>query len=115
MHLTKDNLDWCCGSDYGEAKFVAVEVAHRFVKYTGSSSIFIRDADEIQKAIMAFLRLFLWLGDQDLCTKLEQYRAKYQERKDFYSTIVKCIAKIPYSYLTRKVQFKNLADHRSSE
>lgn len=110
MHLTKENLDWCCGSDYGEAKFVAVEVAHRFVKYTGSSSIFIRDTDEIQKAIMAFIRLFLWLGDQDLCMELEQYRAKYKEGEDFYSTIVQCIAKKPYSYLTRKVQFKNLAD-----
>jgi hypothetical protein len=42
--------------------------------------------------------------------ELEQYRAKYKEGEDFYSTIVQFIAKKPYSYLTRKVQFKKLAD-----
>jgi len=112
--LCKKNLDWCCGSDYGNTTFHSVVVAYRFIKHRGPSNIFVRNTDDVDKAIRSVTHLFMWLKDQGICKSLENYRLNYKAGEDFFSTMVGIMRKKPNSYVTRKLRNITLIDLFSS-
>ena len=107
MVINRKNLDWCCGTDYYEAKFVGVYKAYRFINASASTHILIRKKEDIVRAIRAFSCLFTALYDDAFCHELAKYESNYQLGTDFLVDINKKMAGKPYCYNNVKIQEKN--------
>ena len=103
MVINKENLDWCCGTDYYEAQFVGVYKAYRFIHASASSHILIRKREDIVSAIRAFLCLFTVLYDDIFCQELKRYESTYQLGTDFMVDINKKLTGRPYCYNILKI------------
>jgi hypothetical protein len=72
-NLTKENLDWCCGSDYRQVEFVCVEKAYKFIKKYATTQILIRNKRDIYCAFNSIIRLFHYMDELPTnCTTIER-------------------------------------------
>jgi hypothetical protein len=104
MLINRENLDWCCGTDYYEARFVGVYKAYRFIHASASTHILIRKKEDIVRAIRAYFCLFTAIYDDAFCHELERYETNYQLGTDFMADINKKLSGKPYCYNILKIQ-----------
>jgi hypothetical protein len=107
-NLTKENLDWCCGSDYWQVEFVCVEKAYRFIKKHASTQILIRNKNDINCALNSIIRLFHYLDELQICHELKLYKKNKKVEEDFLTSIIKMLFTSPHLYTCKKIQQKNL-------
>lgn len=108
MELTRQNLDWCCGSDYQDVYFVCIEKAYRFINTNASTQILIRRKKDICKSIKSFIKLFYFLQEPEVCLKLEKYLENFSMGEDFMTAILNILFRKPHLYLSRRIKEKNL-------
>jgi hypothetical protein len=104
MLINRENLDWCCSTDYYEACFVGVYKAYRFIHASASTHILIRKKEDIVRAIRAYFCLFTAIYDDAFCHELERYETNYQLGTDFMADINKKLSGKPYCYNILKIQ-----------
>ena len=107
MEINRKNLDWCCGTDYYNAKFIGVFKAYRFVKARAITNILIRQRDDIIRAIRAFIYLFMRLNDRAISMELDVYKEKFMIEDDFVTNIIGMASRRPYLYMCNKIEETN--------
>jgi hypothetical protein len=107
MLINRENLDWCCGTDYYEAHFVGVYKAYRYIHASASTHILIRKKEDIVRAIRAFICIFTVLYNDAICVELASYERKYQLGTDFLMDINRMLKSRPFCYIIFKIQETN--------
>ena len=107
LNLTKENLDWCCGSDYQQVEFVCAEKAYRFIKKYASTQILIRNKKDIYCAFNSIIRLFHYMDEFQICLELKLYQKNRKVEEDFLTSIIKMLFTKPHLYSCKKIQQKN--------
>jgi hypothetical protein len=107
LNLTKENLDWCCGSDYQQVEFVCAEKAYRFIKKYASTQIVIRKRKGIYCAFNSIIRLFHYMDEFQICQELKLYQKNRKVEEDFLTSIIKMLFTKPHLYSCKKIQQKN--------
>lgn len=104
MEINRENLDWCCGTDYYEAQFVGVYKAYRYIHASASTHILIRKKEDIVKSIRAYICLFTVLYDDAICLELASYERNYQLGADHMMDINRKLKSRPFCYNTIKIK-----------
>ena len=107
MEINRENLNWCCGTDYYEAQFVGVYKAYRYIHASASTHILIRKKEDIVRAIRAYICLFTVLYDDAICLELACYESKYQLGTDYMMDINRKLKSRPFCYNTIKIKETN--------
>jgi hypothetical protein len=108
IELTRDNLDWCCSSDFTKGEFKRVHAAYRFFKPKPTSNLLLRSCEQKNRGLSSIIQSFFHVQDIYTAKALDKFRCEMKNEVCLISQVRDLVRRKEFGY--RPLVLKSIDD-----